>query len=62
MEKFEISKDDLNVLLYFYYSILYGLKHYKGLKYKQVFNSYKLLSNLKLKVKKINIDDYIEVV
>lgn len=62
IEKFNISEDEKNSLFLMYYNVLYGLKHYKGLKYKQCYTVYKSIKDMNLKVKNININDYLEVI
>lgn len=61
MEKYKISKDELNGLLFSYYNALYGLHHYKGLKYHQCFNVIKGIKKISSECKNKNIDDFIDV-
>lgn len=62
IEKFTITKDEEKALLFMYYNCLCGLKHFKGLKYKQCFEVKKSIDKIKNDVLKKDINDYIEVI
>lgn len=62
IEKFSITKDEEKALLFMYYNCLYGLKHFKGLRYKQCFEVKKSIDKIKLDTVKKNINDFIEVI
>lgn len=61
MEKYKISKQEKDALLFGYYSSLYGLHHYKGLRYKQCLRLVKNIKKISNERRNDNIDDFIEV-
>lgn len=58
---YEITKDELNALLYMYYGCLFTLDNSKGLKYHQAFKMKKSVIEVSNYMKDKNIDDYITI-
>lgn len=61
IQKFKISKQELNGLLFLYHGILSGLNNKSGLVYKNCFKFKKQLNDIIFHFKDKNISDYIEV-
>lgn len=62
IEKYTISKDELNGLLFMFYNALYILHHEKGLKYHHAFKTIQKIKEIGNKFKDKDIDEYLDII